>query len=56
MPYAARYQTCRPGISHSLQRVHQLVNAAANPVNDKLNFGNINSGQSIFTHLGSVHW
>jgi hypothetical protein len=42
VPYAARYQTCRPDISHSLQRVHQPANAVANPVNYKLNIGDIN--------------
>jgi hypothetical protein len=52
----ARYQTCHPDISHSLQHVHQLTNAVANPVNGKLNFGDIDSGQSISTHLRGMNW
>jgi hypothetical protein len=38
VPSAARYQICRPGISHSSQRVPQLANAVAIPVKCILNF------------------
>lgn len=55
LPYAARYQTGHPDISHSLQHVPQLANAVANPVKDTLNFGKISIRNQLPTHLSCVY-